>query len=59
VWWQVVVDLVTDKSVWPNVDGTQGLTSVDALRAAQARGQASADIPTNFFLFFDSHPFGH
>ena len=22
VWWQVVVDVVTDRSVWPNVDGT-------------------------------------
>jgi hypothetical protein len=59
VWWQVVVDLVSDRSVWPNVEGTQGLTSVDALRAAQARGQVSADVPTNFFLFFDSQPFGH
>jgi hypothetical protein len=29
------------------------------LRAAQAAGQAAADQPTNFFLFFDSHPEGH
>jgi hypothetical protein len=59
VWWQVVVDLVTDKNVWPDVQGTRGLTSVEALRAAQEQGQVSADVPTNFFLFFDSQPFNH
>ena len=59
VWWQVVVDLVFDPSVWPDVNGTHGLTSVDALRAAQAKGQVSGDTPTNFFLFFDSRPNPH
>jgi hypothetical protein len=59
IWWRVVVVLVTDPAVWPDVDGTRGLTSVKALRAAQARGQASGDIPSNFFLFFDSREFGH
>ena len=59
IWWQIIVVLVTDPSIWPDVQGTVGLTSVDALRDAQARGQASADIPSNFFLFFDSRQFQH
>lgn len=59
VWWQIRAVLVTDQSVWPNVEGTTGITSVEALRAAEAAGQASADVPTNFFLFFDSRQFNH
>lgn len=59
VWWQVVVVLVTDPAVWPNVEGSTGLNSVDALRTAQANGKASGDVPTNFFLFFDSREFPH
>jgi hypothetical protein len=51
--------LVNDPALWPDVDGTKGLTSVDAMRKAQAAGKASADIPTNFFLFFDSREFAH
>ncbi len=57
IWWQIIVVLVTDQSVWPGVDGTTGLNAVAALRAAQAAGQASGDIPSNFFLFFDSRQF--
>src|SRR5471032_772988 len=56
-WWKVVVVLVTDKSVWPNAAGTTGITSVDKLRAAQQAGKALPDVPTNFFLFFDSRQF--
>lgn len=56
-WWQVVSVLVTDASAWPNADGTSGITSVASMQAAQAAGKASADIPTNFFLFFGSHQF--
>jgi hypothetical protein len=59
IWWQVIVVLVTNPSLWPNVEGTTGLNSVDDLREAQANGQVSGDIPTNFFLFFDSRQFGH
>ncbi len=60
VWWQILAVLVTDESIWPDKDGncTAGgsacLTSLEALRAAQAAGQASGDVPTNLFLFFDS-----
>ncbi len=57
VWWQIIVVLVTDESEWPGVDGTTGITSVDKLRDAQAALVASGDIPTNFFLFFDSMQF--
>jgi hypothetical protein len=51
--------LVTDPAAWPSADGKSGITSLDALRAAQAAGQAAADQPTNFFLFFDAQPEGH
>jgi len=57
VWWKVVVVLVTDRSVWPNAAGSTGITSVSKLRAAQAAGKAFPDVPTNFFLFFDSRQF--
>src|SRR5712691_691164 len=59
IWWQVIVVLVTDPSVWPNEEGTTGLISVEALRQAQAQGKAFPDVPTNFFLFFDSRQFEH
>ncbi len=56
VWWQVVAVLVTDPSAWPQEDGKSGINSISALRAAQQAGRASADIPTNFFLFFSVKP---
>ena len=59
IWWQIIVVLVTDQSVWPNVEGTAGLNSLEALRRSQASGRASSDIPSNFFLFFDSRQFPH
>lgn len=57
IWWQVIVVLVTDKNEWPNAAGTTGITSVAKMRAAQAAGKAFPDVPTNFFLFFDSRQF--
>ncbi len=67
VWWQVIVELVVDPSVWPDVNGdcpahTGCLTSVDAMRNAQAAGKIfGGDVPTNFFLFFSADQFhsGH
>jgi hypothetical protein len=59
IWWRITVVLVTDKAVWPDVNGTHGITSVDALRKAQAAGKASADVPTNFFLFFNARTLPH
>ncbi len=57
-WWQVIVVLVEDPKVWPNAKGTQGITSIANLRKAQSKKQASADVPTNFFLFFSSKAMG-
>ena len=54
IWWQIISVLVTDPRAWPTEDGTAGINSLAALRAAQAAGQARPDAPTNFFLFFSS-----
>ncbi len=63
IWWQTVVVRVLDRSIWPDFDGRcpanpnggrPCLTSLAALREAQARGQASADALSNIWLFFDS-----
>jgi hypothetical protein len=59
VWWQIVSVLVTDPSAWPSADGRSGITSLQALRAAQAAGKAAPDKPTNFFLYFNSQPESH
>jgi len=59
IWWQVVSVLITDPSQWPTADGKHGITSLDKLRRAQSLGQASADVPTNFFLFFGSDDENH
>ncbi|ALL79600.1 hypothetical protein AD006_30840 (plasmid) [Pseudonocardia sp. EC080610-09] len=64
VWWQVIVVLVREQSVWPDRDGNcsagreKCLTSIDALRSAQAGGEtvAGRDIPTNLWLFFANEP---
>lgn len=59
IWWQIITVLVTDPKAWPNEAGTTGINSLKALRAAQAKGQALGDVPTNFFLFFGSQPMHH
>jgi hypothetical protein len=51
-WWDVVVVLVLNSSAFPNAAGTTGITSVHALKLAQAAGTASASLHTNFFLKF-------
>lgn len=62
VWWQVIVTIVEDRSVWPTFDGDcpagrdQCLTSIDALRASQESGGTGRDIPTNIWLFFANQP---
>jgi hypothetical protein len=53
-WWQVIVVLVEDPKDWPNAQGTTGITSIEKLQAAQKAKGASADVPTNFFLYFSS-----
>jgi hypothetical protein len=63
IWWQTIAVRVFDERIWPDFDGAcpanpEGgapcLISLQALRQAQARGQAGPDTPTNVFLFFDS-----
>lgn len=54
-WWKLVIVLVEDPKAWPNAQGTSGITSVAKLRAAQTKKQASADVPSNFFLYFSSY----
>lgn len=57
-WWKIIIVLVEDPSVWPNAQGTSGITSLTKLREAQAKKQASVDVPSNFFLFFSSKSMG-
>lgn len=62
VWWQAIVVFVYDPAVFPDLDGRceagppHCLTSLDALRRAQADGRAEVDIPTNLWLFFAVEP---
>jgi hypothetical protein len=61
IWWRIVVVFIADRNFWPDVNGRtpngRTMDSVADLRAAQKAGKASGDIPTNFFLFFDSRQF--
>lgn len=52
-WWQVLPVLVLDQSDWPAKDGSSGITSVAALKAAEKAGNA-IEAPSNFFLYFSS-----
>lgn len=54
-WWRIVVVLVEDPKAWPNAKGTTGITSLAKLRDAQSKKQASADVASNFFLYFNSY----
>jgi hypothetical protein len=53
IWWQVVPVLVLNQSDWPPQDGSSGITSAVALKAAEKAGRA-IQAPSNFFLFFSS-----
>ena len=53
IWWQVRPVLILDQSDWPSADGTTGITSSDAMDAAEAAGRA-IEVGSNFFLFFSS-----
>ncbi len=52
VWWNVVVVLVLNSTVWPSLDGSSGITSVNGLLVAQELGAASEGLPTNIYLNF-------
>lgn len=52
-WWQVLPALVLTQADWPPKDGSSGITSVAALKAAEKAGDA-IEVPSNFFLYFSS-----
>jgi hypothetical protein len=52
-WWQVLPVLVLNANDWPTQDGSSGITSVAALKAAEKAGDA-IEAPSNFFLYFAS-----
>jgi len=51
IWWEVRPVLVLDLADWPPANGSSGITSVAALKTAEAKGTA-IEVPDNFFLFF-------
>jgi hypothetical protein len=61
-WWNAVAVTITDRSIFPDNNGNcpagppACVTSLAALRAAQANGQASPDIPSNLYFFFSVSP---
>jgi hypothetical protein len=52
-WWQVRPVLILDQSDWPSADGSSGITSSQAMDAAEEAGRA-IEVGSNFFLFFSS-----
>jgi hypothetical protein len=54
IWWQVRPVLILDQADWPSADGMSGITSSDAMDAAEEAGRA-IEVGSNFFLFFSSH----
>lgn len=55
-WWGLEVVLVYNSSVFPDLNGTHGITSLSALQAAQTAGQVSATLGTNTYLNFEVVP---
>ncbi len=61
-WWNQRGVAIWDRSVWPDRDGNcpagrdACITSVAAMRAAQDKGQASVDVPSNVYFYLSVHP---
>jgi len=53
IWWEVRPVLIMHREDWPAPDGSSGITSVEAMDAAEAAGRA-VEVGSNFFLFFSS-----
>jgi hypothetical protein len=53
IWWEVRPVLIMHRADWPTPDGSRGITSSDAMDAAEAAGRA-VEVGSNFFLFFKS-----
>ena len=58
IWWEVRPVLVLEQSDWPRADGSSGITSVEAMDAAETAGRA-IEVGSNFFLFFSSQMSAH
>jgi len=58
IWWEVRPVLVLEQSDWPRADGSSGITSVEAMDAAETAGRA-IEVGSNFFLFFSSRLSDH
>ena len=58
IWWQVRPVLIFDPQDWPRADGSSGITSAQAMDAAEKAGRA-AEVGSNFFLFFSSRMSAH
>lgn len=54
IWWRVVPVPVLNPSIWPNKDGSSGITFWRAINETTSAGQA-VEAPSNFFLYFSSH----
>jgi hypothetical protein len=52
-WWGPVVVPVYNASVFPNLAGAHGITSLATLPVAQAAGEASANLATITHLIFE------
>lgn len=55
-WWSLIVVLVTNSTVFPDLNGTHGINSLASLQAAEAAGDASAMLSTNTYLNFEVAP---
>lgn len=58
IWWEVRPVLILDPGDWPAADGSSGITSSQAMDAAENAGRA-IEVGSNFFLFFSSHMASH
>ena len=61
-WWNIRGVAIYDRSIWPDRDGNcpagppSCVTSLAAMRAAQQRGQASVELPSNAYWYMAVHP---
>jgi hypothetical protein len=54
IWWEVRPVLIMQQSDWPTPNGSSGITSVEAMDAAEVDPQRAIEVGSNFFLFFSS-----
>ena len=54
IWWEVRPVLVFKQSDWPAADASSGITSVKKMDDAEKDPTRAIEVPSNFFLFFNS-----